>query len=82
MTKIISAEARKLTASTRIATGALSHPIRSPAAPGPPSWAIERLISSFALPSTSSCRSTSAGRYDWYATSKQTVAMPAQNATP
>jgi hypothetical protein len=60
-----SAEPRKLTASKAIATGALSRSTMSPARPGPPSWALERLISSFEFPSTSWCRSTSAGRYDW-----------------
>ena len=39
-------------------------------------FAAERLISSFELPSTICSRPTSAGRYDWYATSKKTVQMP------
>ena len=38
----------------------------TPAAPGPASCEVERLISSFELPSTSWSRSTSEGRYDWY----------------
>ena len=44
--------------------------------PGPPMFAAARLISSFELPSTTCSRPTSAGRYDWYATSKKTVPMP------
>ena len=46
-----SPEARKLTASIRIAGGAFSKPMRTPASPGPPVCAAERLISSFAFPS-------------------------------
>ena len=45
-----------------------------PPNPGPAICAAERLISSFELPSTICSRSTSDGRYDWYATSKKTVA--------
>ena len=77
-----SAEPTKLTASNAIAAGAFSRSTTTPASPGPPSWAAARLISSFELPSISCCRSTSDGRYDWYATSKNTVAIPARNATP
>ena len=49
--------------------------------PGPASWAAERLISSFELPSTSCLRVTSEGRYDWYETSKKTVRTPTANPT-
>ncbi len=52
-----------------------------PPNPGPASCAVERLISSFELPSPMSSRSTSDGRYDWYATSKKTVKIPVRNAT-
>ena len=44
-------------------------------------FAAERLISSFELPSTICSRPTSAGRYDWYATSKKTVQMPVAKPT-
>jgi hypothetical protein len=76
-----SPDTRKLSASTRIANGARSSSTRTPAAAGPPSCAPERLISSFEFPSTSCSRSTSDGRYDWYATSKNTVQMPTRNPT-
>ena len=59
------AEPRKLTASSRMAYGAVTAPMSPPASPGPASAAAERLISSFELPSTSWPRSTSEGRYDW-----------------
>ena len=44
--------------------------------------AADRLTSSFELPSTSCVRSTSEGRYDWYATSKNTVQTPTKKPTP
>ena len=50
--------------------------------PGPAMFAAERLISSFELPSTTCSRPTSAGRYDWYATSKKTVPMPVDERRP
>ena len=81
MLKMNSAEPTKLTASNAIATGALSRSTTTPASPGPPSCAAVRLTSSFAFPSISCCRSTSVGRYDWYATSKKTVAMPTRKPT-
>jgi len=80
--KMKSAEPRKLTASKRMAAGALSQPMSRPATPGPPSCAADRLISSLALPSMICRRSTSEGRYDWYATSKNTVATPTKKPTP
>ncbi len=49
--------------------------------PGPASEAAERLTSSFELPSTSWSRVTSDGRYDWYATSKNTVSVPTTKPT-
>ena len=49
--------------------------------PWPPSWAAERLISSFELPSMIWSRSTSEGRYDWYATSKKTWQIPVRKTT-
>ena len=48
---------------------------------GPAVWATVRETSSLPLPSTSWSRSTSDGRYDWYATSKKTVSVPATNPT-
>ncbi len=75
------AETAKLIASRNIAKGAPKMPIRPPAVPGPASCEVERLISSFELPSTSCSRSTSEGRYDWYATSKKTVQIPTRKAT-
>ena len=53
---------------------------RTPATAGPLSCAAERLTSSFEFPSTSAVRSTRDGRYDWYATSKNTVQMPDEEA--
>ena len=43
---------------------------------GPATCAIETVSCSFELPSIRSSRWTSAGRYDWYATSKKTVKIP------
>ena len=74
-------EAKKLTASTRMAYGAVIAPTSTPAIPGPASEAAERLTSSFELPSTSWSRETSDGRYDWYATSKNTVSVPTTKPT-
>ena len=74
-------EARKLIASISIAIGALSAWMSTPASAGPASCAPEREISSFELPSTSWSRSTSAGKYDWYATSKNTVSTPKRKPT-
>ena len=76
-----SAETKKLIASSRIATGAPTAEMTTPAEPGPASCEAERLISSFELPSTSWLRSTSEGRYDWYATSKKTVQTPTRKPT-
>jgi hypothetical protein len=59
------AEARKLIASARMATGAVTRPMSAPATPGPTRPAAEREISSFEFPSLSWLRSTSEGRYDW-----------------
>ena len=42
--------------------GARRIPIRTPASPGPITWAPARLISSFALPSWSWSRATTEGR--------------------
>ena len=67
-------EPRKLIASTSTAYGAVKISTSPPAIPGPPTWAAERLISSFELPSMIWSRSTNEGRYDWYATSKKTLA--------
>ena len=72
-------EMRKLAASSAIAYGAVRTPIRTPARPGPPICAAETVVWSFELPSTSCSRSTSEGRYDWYAMSKKTVQMPIAN---
>jgi hypothetical protein len=65
MRKTKLADARKLAASARIAYGAVTAPISRPARPGPATCAPERDTSSFEFPSTSSCRPTSDGRYDW-----------------
>ena len=65
MAKMKMAEARKLSASKKMAMGAPSRPTSPPPTGGPATKAAERLISSLALPSTSRSRSTSAGRYDW-----------------
>lgn len=64
-----------------MATGAVSRPMSTPEMPGPAICAAERLISSLELPSRMSSRSTSDGRYDWYATSKKTVRQPATKPT-
>jgi hypothetical protein len=82
MRKMKRADPKKLSASKAIAPGAFSAWTTRPARPGPPSCAAPRLISSFAFPSISCCRSTSDGRYDWYATSKKTVAIPTRKPTP
>ena len=74
-------EPMKLIASTSTATGAVSAWTSTPAIAGPASWAPEREISSFELPSTSCSRSTREGRYDWYATSKKTVSTPIAKPT-
>jgi hypothetical protein len=57
-----SAEPAKLTASTRTATGAVSHWITRPATAGPAIWLTPRTASSFALPSTRLVRPTRCGR--------------------
>jgi hypothetical protein len=75
------AERKKLIASSSTVPGALTASTSTPARPGEASWAAERLISSFELPSTSWSRATSEGRYDWYATSKNTVRIPTTNPT-
>ncbi len=67
-------------ASVSTAQGADSSETSPPAAAGPPSWAADTLSSSFELPSTSWFRRTSDGRYDWYATSKNTVSVPDDEA--
>ncbi len=74
-------EMTKLSASARIAYGAVSAAIRPPDALGPPICATETVTCSFELPSTSWSRSTRAGRYDWYATSKKTVKTPITNCS-
>ena len=58
-------------------SGPSAAPIRPPPRAGPAVWAIVRVTSSLELPSMSWSRSTSDGRYDWYATSKKTVRIPA-----
>ncbi len=64
MRKTNAAEPTKLIALSRIAYGAVIAAMSTPASPGPASWAAERLISSFELPSSRLSRSTSDGRYD------------------
>src|ERR1700674_5600488 len=59
------AERRNDSASTATALAPPIHWIRKPATAGPATCAVERLISSFVLPSSRFGRSTSAGRYDW-----------------
>jgi hypothetical protein len=75
------AETAKLAASRTSAYGAPSIPTRRPPMPGPAICAPLRLTSRRELPETSSSRPTSAGRYDWYATSKQTVSVPTTKPT-
>src|SRR6266566_1831888 len=53
----------------------------STATAGPATCAVDRVISSLVLPSIRLGRSTSAGRYDWYDTSKKTVKIPVSRAT-
>src|SRR5438309_11161788 len=60
-----SAERRNDSASTATAFAPPIHWIRKPATAGPATWAVERLISSFVLPSSRFGRSTSTGREDW-----------------
>ena len=79
--KMNSPDARKLTASSRTAYGAVRISTSTPPSPGPPTWAAERLISNFELPSMILSRSTSDGRYDMYATSKKTWKTPTRNPT-
>ena len=74
-------DARKLSASRRTAYGAVKTSTSTPPRPGPPTCAAERLISSFEFPSMIWSRSTSDGRYDWYATSKKTWKMPTRKPT-
>ena len=72
-------ETTKLAASRMIAYGAVIAAISTPARLGPATCAVETVVCSFAFPSTSCSRSTSDGRYDWYATSKKTVKTPTTN---
>ena len=55
--------------------------MRPPLKAGPAVWARVLVTSILELPSISWSRSTSDGRYDWYATSKKTVSVPATNPT-
>ena len=71
----------KLSASAKTAHGAVRIWTRAPPNPGPATCAAERLISSFEFPSMICARSTSDGRYDWYATSKKTWNTPTRNPT-
>ena len=57
-----SPDPRNERASRATANGAVTSPIRTPAIPGPTTWAPARLISSFAFPSWSWSRSTREGR--------------------
>src|SRR5712692_7456436 len=68
-------------ASTATASGAVTSWTSAPATPGPVIWATERLISSLLLPSTRCSRLTSTGKYDWSATSKNTVSVPVRMPT-
>jgi hypothetical protein len=54
--------------------------IRAAAIGGPLTEATLAVSCSFELPSIRSSRSISAGRYDWYATSKKTVKTPIRNS--
>src|SRR5437763_6235300 len=72
-------EIAKLIASRTIAYGAVSALINAPAMLGPATVAVDAVICSFELPSTRASRSTRDGRYDWYATSKNTVKIPTRN---
>src|SRR3954451_4889958 len=74
-------ETTKLTASATIAYGAVIAAIRTPERFGPPTCAIATASCSFEFPSTNCSRGTSAGRYDWYATSKNTVKTPITNCS-
>ena len=68
-------------ASMRIAPGPLMSCTSQPAALKLANSATEALACSLALPSTSSSRSTSVGRYASYATSKNVVSVAATTAT-
>src|SRR5690242_17299336 len=72
-------DATKLTASARIAYGAVTVAISAPDTLGPATCETLTVSWSFELPSTRCSRSISAGRYDWYATSKNTVKIPITN---
>ena len=74
-------EATKLIASRRTAYGAVKISTSMPPRPGPEICAADRLISNFELPSMIWSRSTSDGRYDWYATSKKTWKTPTRKPT-
>ena len=65
----------------RTATGAVRRPTIPPPNGWPRIWAEDWLIWSLELPSTSSSRSRIVGRYDWSATSKNTVMSPFTNPT-
>src|SRR6267143_6691729 len=75
----VAAEKKKEAASKIIATGALNNSMTVPANAGPPVLAMELLVSNLLFASTSCLRSTRAGRYAWYATSKKTVRIPMRN---
>src|SRR5439155_17185269 len=76
-----SAERRNDRASTATALAPPINWMSNPATAGPATCAVDRVISSFVLPSIMFGRSTSAGRYDWYDTSKKTVKIPVSKAT-
>src|SRR5216110_2331540 len=76
-----SAERKNDSASTATAFAPPIHWMRNPATAGPATCAVDRVISSLVLPSSRLGRSTSAGRYDWYDTSKKTVKIPLSRAT-
>ena len=75
------AEPKNEAASTRSAPGPLNSCTSQPADPNAPTSATDALAASLLFPSTSSSRSTSAGRYASYAMSKKVVRTLTTRAT-
>lgn len=65
----------------RIANGAVATPTSAPAKLGPAICAVEVLVISLLLASTSCSRGTIVGRYETQARAKKRVSVPAANAT-
>ena len=75
------AETANDTASTRIANGALTSWTRPPARPGPPISAIDELVASLLLPSTTRSTPMSDGTYAGYAAPNSVPRQPSAKVT-